>query len=76
MPHNHPADSFGKLSRTLRDHVRTAAELRIANRLLLNEIHIAMEALRQKLSAMCPRSSFDERDLREEGQSCFSSLPS
>jgi transcriptional regulator with XRE-family HTH domain len=49
-------------SAPLRDQVRAAAELRIANRLLLNEIHIAVESLRQQMRMMCPPASPEERN--------------
>jgi hypothetical protein len=60
------ADACGQAASTLRDHVRAAAELRIAHRLLLNELHIAMEALQQQLSAMCPPSPTAGRGLGKE----------
>lgn len=53
---------------TLHDRMQTAVALRIANRLLLNEIHIAMEALQQKLNSMCPPSAPDGFESREGTQ--------
>jgi hypothetical protein len=73
--HDLPAEPCDQLSRTLREQVRIAAELRIANRLLLNEIHIATEALKAKLNAMCPPSHANGRDLTKQPLSQFSTLP-
>jgi hypothetical protein len=64
-----------QLASTLRDRLRTAAELRIAHRLLLNEVQIAMEALQQKLSAMCPPSPAHGLNLAKDRRSSFASLP-
>jgi hypothetical protein len=76
MRHNQQADPCGPIASTLRDHVRAAAELRIANRLLLNEIQIAMEALQQQLSAMCPPSPTAGRDLGKDRPNYSASLAS
>jgi hypothetical protein len=76
MQHSLPDGACGEMASTLRDHVRTAAELRIANRLLLNEIHIAMAALQQTLRAMCPPPSLPNgQHLREDHRSYSASLP-
>jgi hypothetical protein len=75
MRHNEQAGPCEQMASTLRDRVRAAAELRIANRLLLNEIHIAMEALRQQLSDMCPPSPPRDRDLTKDGHAAFRGVP-
>jgi hypothetical protein len=64
-----------ELARTLGDHVKEAAELRIANRLLMNEIHIAMEALKQKISSMCPPPPMETADLAKNHRVHYSGLP-
>jgi transcriptional regulator with XRE-family HTH domain len=48
------ADASEPGSVTLRDRMKTAAALRITNHVLMNEIQIAVETLRQKLAEMCP----------------------
>jgi transcriptional regulator with XRE-family HTH domain len=58
MQRDSRTDGNGLSSATLRDCIRASAELRVANRLLLNEIQIAVEALLQTLSDMCPQSAF------------------
>jgi hypothetical protein len=75
MRNDQSADPCPQLSATLRDHLRTAAELRIAHRLLLNEVHIAMEALQQKLSAMCEPPPPGGLDLAKYRRRSFASLP-
>jgi hypothetical protein len=72
---NGPAEPCAEISRTLSDHVKAGAELRIANRLLMNEIHIAMQALKQQLRAMCPPSPMEGRDLSKDHRSYSASLP-
>jgi predicted DNA-binding transcriptional regulator AlpA len=73
--HDQPADGCGDIASTLRDRLRIAEELRIANRLLINEIHIAMEALHQRLSAMCPPSPARSPGLSSDSRDCFPGLP-
>lgn len=70
-----PPEDCAQLSSTLSDHVRASAELRIANRLLMNEIHIAMQALKQKISAMCPPLPMEGPELSKDHDSSFSTLP-
>jgi transcriptional regulator with XRE-family HTH domain len=66
MSRDRRSDGIGLPPATLRDRMQAATSLRVANRLLLNEIQIAVEALQQKLSAMCPESGPEESTRRGE----------
>jgi len=63
-----PNETASELSRSLREHMRTFVDLRVENRMLLNELRVATQALRQNVNAL-------RRPAAEGGEALMSNHP-